>query len=71
MYLPPIEAVQAFWAALAALLRVDPALEGYDIPPSLSWSSDIHAQWLESDVLLSQACGYPFVTQLDGRVQLC
>jgi ABC-type phosphate/phosphonate transport system substrate-binding protein len=70
MYFPPIEAVQAFWAALAALLRVDPALEGYDIPPSLSWSSDIHAQWLESDVLLSQACGYPFVTQLAGRVQL-
>jgi ABC-type phosphate/phosphonate transport system substrate-binding protein len=70
MYFPPIEAVEAFWAALATLLRADPALDGYDIPLSLSWSSDIHAQWLESDVLLSQACGYPYVTQLAGRVQL-
>jgi ABC-type phosphate/phosphonate transport system substrate-binding protein len=70
MYFPPREAVCAFWAALASLLRSDPTLDGYDIPLALSESNDIHAQWLESDVLLSQACGYPFVTQLAGRVQL-
>lgn len=70
MYFPPREALEAFWAALTTLLRADPALEGHHIPLSLSWSSDRHAQWLESDVLLSQACGYPFVSQLAGRVQL-
>ncbi|WP_342619861.1 PhnD/SsuA/transferrin family substrate-binding protein [Rhodoferax sp. GW822-FHT02A01] len=70
MYFPPREAVEAFWAALAGLLRTDAACAGYDIPAALRWPEDVHAQWLESDLLLSQACGYPFVTMLKGRVQL-
>jgi ABC-type phosphate/phosphonate transport system substrate-binding protein len=32
--------------------------------------ADCHAQWLEDDLLISQACGYPLVTQLAGKVQL-
>ena len=30
----------------------------------------MHAQWLEPDLLLSQACGYPLTTLLKDRVQL-
>jgi ABC-type phosphate/phosphonate transport system substrate-binding protein len=70
MYFPPREAVDAFWAALAALLRADVAYAGYDIPNELSRPFDIHAQWLERDLLLSQACGYPLVTMLKDKVQL-
>jgi len=70
MYFPPREAVEAFWAALAGLLQANAACAGYDIPATLRWPEDVHAQWLKSDLLLSQACGYPFVTMLKGRVQL-
>lgn len=70
MYFPPREALQAFWAALAELLRADGALAGPDIPTELSWTDDCHVQWLAPDLLLSQACGYPLVTQLAGKVQL-
>ena len=70
MYYPPREALTAFWTALAELLRADAASAGLDIPQALSWPGDVHAQWLEDDVLLSQACGFPLVTQLAGKVQL-
>ena len=70
MYFPPREAVEAFWSALAALLRADTTCDGYDIPKDLCWPDDTHAQWLKSDLLLSQACGYPLVTMLKDRVQL-
>jgi ABC-type phosphate/phosphonate transport system substrate-binding protein len=73
MYFPPpdaVGAVDAFWAALVALLRADAACAGYNIPSELSRPSDIHAQWLERDLLLSQACGYPLVTLLKNKVQL-
>jgi len=77
MYFPPpdaVGAVDAFWAALAALLRADlradAACAGYDIPDELSRPNDIHSQWLQSDLLLSQACGYPLVTMLKYKVQL-
>jgi ABC-type phosphate/phosphonate transport system substrate-binding protein len=70
MYFPPREALQAFWAALAGLLRSQPGMAGAAVPQRLSEAPDCHAQWLESDVLLSQACGFPLVTQLAGKVQL-
>ena len=70
MYLLPPEALQAFWTALATLLRADPAVRASDIPAELSHGTDCHVQWLQADLLLSQACGYPLVTQLAGRVQL-
>jgi ABC-type phosphate/phosphonate transport system substrate-binding protein len=70
MYFPPREAVNAFWRELVALLRADSACAGCDIPNELSRPNDIHAQWLESDLLLSQACGYPLVTMLKNKVQL-
>jgi ABC-type phosphate/phosphonate transport system substrate-binding protein len=70
MYYPPREAVAAFWAALVAMLRADAACAEFDIPNELSWPNDVHAHWLRSDLLLSQACGYPLVTRLEDRVQL-
>ncbi|WP_147321346.1 phosphate/phosphite/phosphonate ABC transporter substrate-binding protein [Rhodoferax lacus] len=70
MYFPPQAALQAFWAALATLLRADPRMVAADIPEVLTQAADCHVQWLEPDLLLSQACGYPLVTQLAGRVQL-
>lgn len=71
MYLPPPEAVQAFWSALADRLRADTTLPaGTDIPRLLTWPQDVHAHWLVSDLLLSQACGYPLTTFLAGKVQL-
>ena len=70
MYFPPQPALQAFWAALRSLLCADPRTQGADIPLLLSQPVDCHAQWLVPDLLLSQACGYPLVTQLAGRVQL-
>lgn len=70
MYFPPREAVQMFWAALAEHLQHDAACAGLAIPEQLSWAADVHAQWQADDLLLSQACGYPFVTLLQGKVQL-
>lgn len=70
MYFPPHAAVQAFWEALSALLRVDAACAGMAIPAHLRNADDIHAQWTEPDLLLSQACGYPLVTLLKDKVQL-
>jgi len=70
MYAPPRQALSAFWAALANLLRADAACADCKIPSELRQSDDIHAQWLEGDLLLSQACGYPLVTMLKDRVQL-
>jgi ABC-type phosphate/phosphonate transport system substrate-binding protein len=70
MYFPPRAALQAFWAALAGLLRADSAVPTSAIPAELSEPADCHAQWLAPDLLLSQACGYPLVTQLAGKVQL-
>lgn len=71
MYFPPQPAaVQAFWTALADVLRMDPAVSGGDVPELLTAAPDLHLQWLEPDLLLSQACGFPLVTQLAGKVQL-
>jgi ABC-type phosphate/phosphonate transport system substrate-binding protein len=70
MYFAPPAALQAFWAALADLLRDYPQVAATDIPGELKHGVDCHGQWLESDLLLSQACGYPLVTQLAGKVQL-
>jgi ABC-type phosphate/phosphonate transport system substrate-binding protein len=71
MYFPPREALQAFWSALAGRMRADAALPGgIAIPAELVWPADVHAHWLEPDLLLSQACGYPLTTFLAGKVQL-
>lgn len=70
MYFPPRAALQAFWVALRGLFQADVRLAGLNLPQVLDEPADCHAQWLEPDLLLSQACGYPLVTQLEGKVQL-
>jgi ABC-type phosphate/phosphonate transport system substrate-binding protein len=71
MYFPPREALQAFWSAVAERLHGDAALPGnIAIPRALEWPADVHAHWLEPELLLSQACGYPLTTFLAGKVQL-
>ena len=70
MYFVAPQALQAFWAALAERLRRDPETGGCAIPDQLRQDTDCHIQWLEPDLLLSQACGYPLMTRLAGQVQL-
>lgn len=70
MYFPPREALQAFWTALREGLQADMRMAGTNLPHELSEPQDCHAQWLEPDLLLSQACGFPLVTQLAEKVQV-
>ncbi len=67
MYLPGDGVAQALWSALAGLLQQQGLA---DVPLALSRPADLHAHWLEPDVLLSQTCGYPLTTALHGKVQL-
>ena len=60
-------AVTALWAGLAGQLR---AAGVAGVPQELVWPADMEAHWLAPELLLSQACGFPLVTFLDGRVQL-
>ncbi len=60
-------AVVAMWEGMAGHLR---AAGVADLPSALTWPDDMAAHWLAPDLLLSQACGFPLVTVLDGRVQL-
>ncbi|MFM2183585.1 MAG: hypothetical protein RJB61_1879 [Actinomycetota bacterium] len=50
------------WTALRRQLADD------SLPDSLDWGRDLHASWLEPDLVLGQTCGWPLVTVLDGRV---
>lgn len=58
-------ATDAFGAGLAEHLR----RAGFDAPAGLDRTLDYKAQWGEPDLLLAQACGYPLVTLLAGRVR--
>ena len=67
MYLATPDHVEAFWDHLRALL----AAQGLrHLPLQVSWPSDLPSHWLEPGLLLSQACGYPLMTHLAGRVRL-
>ena len=59
-------AVQAWWAPLAQRLKA----AGIDAPDMLTWPESIHPHWHNPALLLSQACGFPLVTELAGRVQV-
>ncbi len=67
MYLGNPAAVEHLWALLAARLTAA-GLAGVPLQPQ--WPDDYHAHWLERDLLLSQACGYPLVTVLKEQVQV-
>ena len=67
MYLANRPAVTALWELLRQSL-VDAGLQR--MPEALTWPDDHHAHWLDSDLLISQTCGYPFTDDLAGKVQL-
>ena len=60
-------AVAALWEGVADRLRT---LGVGHVPATLDWPDHLEAHWRDPDLLLSQACGFPLVTFLDGRVQL-
>ena len=67
MYLSAPEQSEALWSWLAQWLR---DADVPSVPATLTWPSDYPAHWQHPDLLLSQACGYPLLELLDGRVQL-
>jgi ABC-type phosphate/phosphonate transport system substrate-binding protein len=59
-------AMDIWWASLAGALSA----RGIAAPSSLDYRAAYADVWLEPSLVLSQTCGYPFVTRLRGRVQL-
>lgn len=56
----------ALWAALRDRLRA----RGLDVPESLDRSGSHDSYWLRPDLVFGQTCGYPYVSELKGRVRL-
>ena len=67
MYLANKDAVNTLWKSLRQGLN---AAGLTHVAAELTWPQDYHAHWLETDLLLSQSCGYPFTDDLAGKVQL-
>jgi ABC-type phosphate/phosphonate transport system substrate-binding protein len=60
-------AVAAWWTGVAGALR----REGLDgVPDTIDWPDDLDRHWRDPRLLLSQTCGHPLVTRLDGAVQV-
>ena len=59
-------ATDALWEALAIAL----VERGVPAPLALDRRPDYTSAWLEPGLVLSQTCGYPYVTRLRGRVRL-
>lgn len=67
MYPVNQSAEQVFWRGLKKwLVHFGVA----HTPELLSHPTDLHAHWLMPNLLLSQACGYPLVTELKNRIRL-
>jgi ABC-type phosphate/phosphonate transport system substrate-binding protein len=60
------EHTDRLWSLVADALRA----EGIAAPDHLARPSELPADWLRPDLLLSQTCGLPFVRRLRGRVEL-
>lgn len=52
------------WTAIASELEA----VGITVPTGLAHADDVHALWHDPAMLLSQSCGWPLVTELDGLV---
>lgn len=59
--------VEALWHAIARELAQAAVAA---VPPALTWPSDFRTHWTSADLLLSQACGFPLVTFLAGKVRV-
>ncbi|MFD0917708.1 phosphate/phosphite/phosphonate ABC transporter substrate-binding protein [Pseudahrensia aquimaris] len=60
------KATAAFWE----LLRGQLLAAGFDAPDHLSRPADVLAHWRADNLLFSQTCGYPYITQLQDNVHL-
>jgi len=56
----------ALWIAIRDRVRA----KGFAAPDALDRSGDYHSYWLQPDLALAQTCGYPYVSELKGRVRL-
>lgn len=66
MYAVDPGAVATFWQ----VLRTELTRRGLaDVPAGLSEPTDLASHWRDPALLLSQTCGYPFVTGLAGQVR--
>jgi ABC-type phosphate/phosphonate transport system substrate-binding protein len=54
-------ATDAFWHDVRSAMP--------DLPPLAPWGADVHALWHDPDLIVSQACGWPLITELAGRVR--
>lgn len=54
-------AVEDLWEAVRSSMP--------DLPPLAAWPGDPHADWVDPDLVVSQACGWPLVTWLAGVVR--
>lgn len=52
-------------------LRREMATAGVDgLPDAVAWERDLHDAWLDPDAVITQTCGWPLVTALEGKVAL-
>ena len=56
----------AFWQ----ILRSNFEEAGFACPEQLAHVEDETEGWLDRDLFFSQTCGYPFVSRLEGQVEL-
>lgn len=61
-----IEGLNPFWAALHQGLR----REGFSVKNTIEKDRDAYDVWLDPELLLSQTCGFPYVTRLRDQVKL-
>lgn len=55
---------------LWTLIRAELRAAGIDAPPSLTRGEDLMVQWRDPGLVLSQTCGFPYRTALNGAVTL-
>ena len=67
MYVSNLPQLDVLWRTLAAHLS---AAGADSIPQELTWPADHLGHWRENELLLSQSCGFPLMTELAGQVRL-
>lgn len=54
------------WMAIRDRMRK----AGFDEPDALDRTGDYHSYWLRPELALAQTCGFPYVSELKGKVRL-
>ena len=67
----PMAQLSAAYDVLWDRLRLALEADGVDgVPSALAWERDLHEAWIDPDAFITQTCGWPLVTALEGRVAL-